>query len=349
MMTAFHPVRSIGAALILGLLLWTGRVEAQTTASDPAAVTPVAVAFSRQIDFVSSVNGRRYRLTIALPVPSAVVPKGGFPVLYVLDGYSMFGTAVDAARAAVKTGIVVVGVGYPLDDAAFVANATGLPLATDAATAWRNANAAVDVLRNHDLTLPATADFIARRPGFGITATNVGGADDFLATIERDVKPRIAQLVSVDVHNQVLFGHSFGGLAVVRALLTRPSSFRTFIAASPSIYWNDSAVLADETAFAALVRKGSAVPRVLITVGGDESTPPPPQPGETAADRKRTTDGLALRKTLENARALAARLAAIKGSIGYEAQGVVFPDEGHVSSQQAAISRGVRFAFVKKP
>lgn len=321
---------------------------AQVSVSD-SVVEPVTVPYSRQIDFTSTVNGRRYRLTVALPVPSAVAPKDGFPVLYVLDGYSMFGTAVDAARAAVKTGVIVVGVGYPLDDPAFVARATGFPQATDAATQWRNANAAVDLLRNHDLTLPASADFIARRPGFGITSANVGGADAFLKTIDKDVKPRIAMLAKVDPANQVLFGHSFGGLAVVRALLTQPGSFRTFIAASPSIYWNDGAVLADEPLFAAKVRKGEAVPRILITVGGDESMPPPPMPGETAESRKRTIDGLALRRTVENAQEFAARLGALKGAAGYEARGVVFPDEGHVSSQQAAVSRGVRFAFAKKP
>lgn len=340
--------RSLAAALLGAAALSPGALRAQTATPDNV-IDAVAVPFARQIDFTSSVNGRRYRLSVALPVPSATVPKEGYPVLYVLDGYSMFGTAVDAARAAVKTGVIVVGIGYPLDDPAFVAQATGFPKATDAATQWRNANAAVDVLRNHDLTLPASADFIARRPGFGITSGNVGGVDDFLTTIDRDVKPRIGALAKVDPANQVLFGHSFGGLAVVRALLTRPRAFRTFVAASPSLYWNDRAVLADEAAFAAQVRKGEAAPRVLITVGGDESAVPPLSPGETAAARSRIIDGLALRRTLENAREFAARLRALNGAPGYEARGDVFADEGHVSSQQAAISRGVRFAFAKKP
>jgi predicted alpha/beta superfamily hydrolase len=302
-----------------------------------ASEAVVAVPLSRRIDFQSRINGRHYTAFVALPLPVGPPPARGYPVLYVLDGNYLFGTSVDVARTAVKSGVVVVGIGYPIDNAARLTEQTGLPVANPQQM-LRAAGLAGELWRNHDLTLPASDDFIRRRPGLGITRDNVGGVDDFLAMIETELKPRVAALVAVDPANQALFGHSFGGLAVVRALLTRPQSYRSFIAASPSLYWNDGAVLADEAGFARRIRAGEIAPRVLITVGGDESTPPPGADAQVLA-------GLRLRNMVANARDLASRLATLSGPPGYVARGVLFADEGHVSVQAASISRGVRFAF----
>jgi predicted alpha/beta superfamily hydrolase len=326
------------AAAALVLMLSIPTTAPSRSASRPAEIVrPVILPQSRRIDFVSSVNGRHYTLFVALPHSADPPPARGYPVIYVLDGNSLFGTAVDAARYFVKSGIVVVGIGYPLDDAKLVGATTKLPTG-NSADLLRAAGAAGTLWRNHDLTLPASDEFIRNRPGFGITRENVGGVDDFLATIDRDVKPRIASIVKVDPGNQALYGHSFGGLAVVRALFTRPEAYRSFIAASPSVYWNDRAVLADEAAFVARVRDRRVAPRVMITVGGDESTPPT---GASASE----VAGFRLRRTVDNARELAARLAGVEGASAYSVRGVVFPDEGHVSVQQASISRGIRFAF----
>jgi predicted alpha/beta superfamily hydrolase len=301
------------------------------------AAAAVTVPASRRLDLVSSVNGRRYTAFVAMPLSSAPPPVKGYPVLYVLDGNSLFGTAVDAARTFVKSGVVVVGIGYPLDDPALTGPASGLPTNSDKEKIAAGGRAG-ELWRNHDLTLSATEEFVRLRPGFGITTANVGGADDFLETIERDIKPAVANLVAIDAGNQALFGHSFGGLTVVRALMTRTNQYRTFIAASPSLYWNSDSVLRDEPDFAARVRNGAAQPRVLVTVGGEESTPP-------AGANEQTLAGFRLRRTLENARDFGGRLGAMSGSGGYRARFVEFAGEGHVSVQQASISRGVRFAF----
>ena len=72
-------------------------------------------------------------------------------------------------------------------------------------------------------------------------------------------------LVPVDATNQALYGHSLGGLAVVHALFTEPKAFRSFIASSPSLWWDGNAVLEDEAGFGAEVRAGKIAPRILIT------------------------------------------------------------------------------------
>src|SRR5262249_14938702 len=130
-----------------------------------------------------------------------------------------------------------------------------------------------------DLTLPATdaelAAYAKLYQGAGspqpiFSAREVGGVDDLLKTIERDVKPRIAALAKIDPSDQTLFGHSFGGLAVLRAAFTEPNAFRTFIAASPGMAWNSFAILRGVPGLRKLVEQGKAHPRILLTVGADE-------------------------------------------------------------------------------
>ncbi|MFM7785725.1 MAG: alpha/beta hydrolase-fold protein, partial [Gammaproteobacteria bacterium] len=110
----FFPV-----LLVLTLAAWcmpasAGAAEAGTP--EPSSTLPAAsVPMTRQIDFQSTVNGRQYRIQIALPFAKA--PAAGFPVIYVLDGDGYFGTWSFAARMRAMSGelehAVVVGIGYP--------------------------------------------------------------------------------------------------------------------------------------------------------------------------------------------------------------------------------------------
>jgi len=158
-----------------------------------------------------------------------------------------------------------------------------------------------------------------------------GGLDDFLKTIELEVKPRVAALAPVDPANQAIFGHSFGGFAVLRALFVEPNAFRTFIIASPPIFWDHNTVLADQGKFAAAVNSGHAAPPVLVTMGGEESTPP-----ELPASGR----------TVENARKLVTWLKTLHSSAGYTVEDyAVFDKTRHVYSPWPALSRGIAFAF----
>ena len=80
-----------------------------------SAGSSAAIPMSRQIDFTSKVNGRNYRLQVALPL--AAPPDRGFPVIYVIDGDVYFGTWAAAVRFRAMSGelpqAVVVGIGYP--------------------------------------------------------------------------------------------------------------------------------------------------------------------------------------------------------------------------------------------
>ncbi|HWE44828.1 MAG TPA: alpha/beta hydrolase-fold protein [Caulobacteraceae bacterium] len=237
--------------------------SAAETAGHPSEVS---LPDTRRIAFVSKVNGHGYSIDVSLPpVPP---PPNGYPVIYVLDGDGYFASMAEAVRLNGNAPqAVVVGIGYPHDPAwpqSVLSKHQPLPPPFAAAPPF---DAAFTLSRTYDLTLPADAEVLKANGGGGVFGPqDVGGVDDFLKTIETEVKPRVYALAPVNKDDQTLFGHSLGGLAVVDALFTEPAAFRTFVAASPSIWWSNEAVLKKEAAFDAMITSGKAEPRVLITV-----------------------------------------------------------------------------------
>ncbi len=121
---------------------------------------------------------------------------------------------------------IVVGVGYPIDD---YLDSTR---------------------RTYDYTPTVPSEALAPRPD-GSSWPKTGGADGFLDFIEMELKPIIAHELPVDRARQAIFGHSFGGLFVLHALFTRPGTFRTYVAASPSIWFGNRFILSERDAFLA--------------------------------------------------------------------------------------------------
>lgn len=296
--------------------------DATTAAPD---LKPVSVVGARQWDFTSSRNGRTYRVFIW--IPDGEPPEGGFPVVYGLDANTQFPMASDMVRCWSLGGAirpaVMVGIGYPT-----------------------NRLTEAMALRFKDLSLPASAEWMDNsvHPMGGMTPDHVGGVDDFLEVIEDEIKPAIGALAPVNLAEQTLMGHSLGGLTVLRALFTRPTSYARFVAASPSIWWADKAILQDEPAFAEQVGAGEIAPKILIMAGGHEQTV------DIAAVNhfrsRETAEAVAdYCAMVDNARALADRLAALKGAEGYEVSSFTFEGEGHMSVVPAVISRGLTFVL----
>lgn len=70
------------------------------------------------------------------------------------------------------------------------------------------------------------------------------GSDDFIAFLEGALRPFVrSAFPRVRFGREALYGHSFGGLFVVYALLRRPDLVDTFLAASPDLTWNDDYIL----------------------------------------------------------------------------------------------------------
>jgi uncharacterized protein len=343
-MTCMHLSRIVAGFVLL--------VFAASATASPPWPSEVSIPLTQRVKFTSQINGKTYVLRIQVP-SFAPPPQQGYPVIYVLDGDQYFGAATDI-NLSMPQHAVVVGIGYDLiNESSSVAKIIGRK--TDEPIGAAEIGRAGNIVRNDDLTLPIAPE--NRKPDWQ-ELEKIGGMDAFLKVIEDEIKPRVAAVAPVDAANATLFGHSAGGTAVLRALFTEPKAFRTFVSASPAIWWNARAVLADEAAFAKLVEAHGVSPRILISVGSLEEpkdpraiTPsqrafldslPPDRRAQILAYKKKSDNWGGM---VTNARNLGTRLSRLKGDKDYRARFVLFDGEGHEPAGFTALSRGMHFAL----
>lgn len=255
---------------------------------------PVTLPHSWQRDFMAK-GGSRYRLLIS--VPAGPAPARGFPSMLLVDGHALFPIA--AATASLQ---------------ALRPEATGIGPAVIIGIGYPDDKPFDAERRQRDL-LPLP-----------------GGADRFLDMIAGEVLPAVERLAPLDPARRALAGHSYGGLFTLHTLFTRPGLFEAHIAGSPSIWWQDRAILASEEAFR---RGGAQGGRLLITTGGHE------QDSGRAVSPQRA-ERLAKARMRDNAAEMAGRLAA-SGRVACSF--VEFPGENHVSVIPPTLSRAVAFAL----
>ncbi|KAJ5115753.1 hypothetical protein N7456_000101 [Penicillium angulare] len=107
----------------------------------------------------------------------------------------------------------------------------------------------VDVI--FDLTPPCDLYTAPRGPDGLPQPQSYGGADLFLEFISEDIHSFVFSKIfpNVSVHQSGIFGHSYGALFVLHALYKAPESFDAYLAASPSIWWNEEFILQEEQKF----------------------------------------------------------------------------------------------------
>ena len=69
-----------------------------------------------------------------------------------------------------------------------------------------------------------------------------GGNEDFMRFVNEELKTYIDKNYRTNGF-EILSGHSFGGLAVVHALLRQPGSFDAYIAIDPSLWWDNKELI----------------------------------------------------------------------------------------------------------
>jgi predicted alpha/beta superfamily hydrolase len=99
----------------------------------------------------------------------------------------------------------------------------------------------------------------------GMKFPTSGGAPEFLEFMTRELIPLIDSTYRT-VDHRVLAGWSFGGLFAYYAMLEDPTVFNAYIGISPSVWWEDEALLDRQG-------RGTAdLPRRLVmTIGSDEA------------------------------------------------------------------------------
>lgn len=284
----------------LALITITFLVAIAASHAAPDDGVPAAMPNARQYDLKSRINGQTYRIWVATPFKTD--PSVAYPVFYALDGNVSFGIAAEIERKLTfdreVAPAIIVGIGYP----------------TDNLTDWGQ-------LRFFDLSTS-----VYKGPKEGVPpvppGAKTGGGDVFLRVIEEEIKPFVAARYKVDSTKQTIYGYSLSGLLALRVLFRNPQAFSTYILASPSIFYNDREVLADEEAFSKRARAGELHLRILIISAGEE-------------------------QYRGDASELAVRLAALNpGNITVAR--VIFEGETHNSTVAASMSRAIRFALPPK-
>lgn len=281
------------------------------TRAHPAFPLPVRLPNTEQWDILSRA-GRPYRIFLAWP--DTPMPQEGWDVVYLLDGNAWFGTLVDSLRMRARrpevTGVrpaVAVGIGYPTDDIIDVSR------------------------RRYDLTPPCSSGAEGDQ--------DTGGADAFLDFLNCELRPLIEARFGLANPRRVLFGHSFGGLFVLHTVLTRPSAFAAYAAASPSLWFDNRALLRAYVA----VRPVLTVP-LMIAVGALEE---PVADAACRADCESSDRTASDREALERAMIANARTMAeyLQRSTdpGPEVQLHIFEGENHASVVPVALGRALPF------
>lgn len=283
-------------------------------------MTPVRpVALPRSAEHALELDGRPYRVFVAWP--SEAAPAAGFPAIYVLDANAAFATVVEAVRMRSHrqdaTGVgpaVVIGIAYPGDG----------PYMRDR--------------RTYDFTRPGQGPTVSDG-GDGRPVPAVGGAARFLEWLTHDVAALVGRDHALDPARRALLGHSMGGYFVLDTLVTTPAAFASYIAISPSIWWDRDGLTARATAIAATPARLQA----RITVGEYEQRLAPWQEGRppvgTVAERRDD------RRMVDHARALAAVLAQGPGA---SIEFAVLAGEDHASVVPPSIGEGLRFVFAPR-
>lgn len=205
--------------LTFSLLIGTPLSFAQPT-STSTNKPPLKAQTNIQQSFEITSKYTKHDYLIQISVPAGEAPKQGFPILYVLDGNATFDSAANIAKsmgsAANRLGlssVAIVAIGYPKQSTFDVEK------------------------RALDYTPKASAEFQKQ------AKYSYGGADQFIQFIEKELKPAIQTKIKVNTLQQSLFGHSFGGLFVLHTFMTHPETFQRYIAASPSLWFDNYALL----------------------------------------------------------------------------------------------------------
>lgn len=295
---------TVPPVLLFLLLAWVPLLSAQE-------VPPPALADTETRVMRSSVTGRTYQVTVALP--RGYGESGTtYPVLYAVDANGQFGSVVEAARAMrfedLIPELIIVGIGYPV----------GRP--------WNASSPrAVDLTPTRDQ--PWEEYERVTYPQFPAPEGS-GGGPGFLRFFTEELIPAIEAEYRTEQDDRALYGHSFGGLFATYALLHGNSIFRKFIIGSPSYWWNHRVTFDMEEAYAAT---HDALPaRVFFSVGMLE---------EPEGDEE-----LAPYRMVSNLRDFEAVLAQ-RGYRGLEWTSVYFPEETHTSVIPTTISRGLRYIY----
>jgi predicted alpha/beta superfamily hydrolase len=264
-------------------------------AAQRAHAEPVALPDTRVEHLTSTTNGVTYRLLVSVP-PDFDARDVEYPLVLLLDADYSFPVAHSIAT--------------------HLRERSDLPDLVLAAIAY-DGPPAYKLNRTRDYTPTHAAE-----GGYGPDFQRVsGGGPAFLGFIERELLPWMRAHYRTGPQ-PVIVGHSYGGLFVLWAMLTRKDLFGAAIAVSPSLWYDDHMLARLEAGLSRDARQGNGT--VYAAVGAREGN----------ADRGMVRD-------LEK---LGARLGKKRYPL-LRTKVEVLDDETHNSVFPRALSSGLRFIW----
>jgi predicted alpha/beta superfamily hydrolase len=260
---------------------------------------------TQEVPVVCERTGLAHVVSVGLPVRHESLDE--MPLLLCLDGPWMFGTTLDATR--------IMSMSKEAPEAAVI----GLSFADTSMGEYLRQRA-----RWYTPTPWVPPEITGVK---GMKEEESGRADELLTFITEQLLPTVEadHLGGTAVSERWLIGHSFSALFGLRALFTAPEAFDKWLLASPSIWWDDRAVLAIEEDYAAAHDDLSA--RVFASYGELEDVIQP-------------IDGISFNMG-GNVEDLVSRLTA-RNYPGLSLSHAVIAGDAHASVIGAAISKGLR-------
>ncbi|ORX97618.1 Alpha/Beta hydrolase protein [Clohesyomyces aquaticus] len=244
--------------------------------------------------------------------------------MYILDGNALGFGAAEAFRRRRpvefnQPDTIVVSIGYPIGDAI---QTPGAPYSPQ---------------RSIDFQPPVCLN-CSQPAAPGVRS----GAEDFISFIDKSLRPFVKHHVfpATKFNRDAIYGHSFGGLFTLYAMISHPKLFDTFLSASPALFWNDGYILSNLTLLEAHRLNNKTKPALQITYGGLEQFPKR-RPGESDADWAFRESLLMSMKMTDYCNQLYSSLKASKNLRDVNLN--VYPNSYHAMVGGAAISDGIDY------
>jgi len=256
--------------------------------------------------------GRDYEIDISLP-PSYGQGDRSYPVVFVTDAPYAF--PVTRAIEQRVTGhskqlpeFILVGLGYAVGDTPTYSRR-----------------------RDYTPSKGGDSDATSDMPGRPVA---YGQAEGYRRFVADEVFPFIASHYRADMHRKVFAGHSYGSLFGAWVLATAPEMFDGYVLGSPSLWFDDYRVLAQERAYAAAHPDLRA--RVYLGAGEFEALAPRGRPRDPRynADQDMVADTRAYARTLASRR-----------YPGLKIRSDVIAGEDHLTVAPVLITRGLMWTL----
>ena len=291
----------------------TAAVAQPAAAQAPAAQTdnapPYALPNTHVHQVPNTATGRNYEVWVDLP-PSYFENDKAYPVVFTTDADYGFPLIRSLRRRIGAKGknvedFVLVGLSYGVGEASMPSKR-----------------------RDYTPTDPFARSGTTPAASVYDRDSHYGQAAAYRDYIDRDVFALIAREYRVDMQRKVYIGHSLGGLFGSYVLLTKPGMFRSYILASPSL-WFDKRTMFDIEARYAETRRDLPA-NVLLSIGAYETRGSGPR--HMNADM--VGDMLRFERTLKS-----------RGYPGLRIESEILPDEDHLTVLPRTITHGLLWAL----